>query len=88
METQNGLPFPVAVNTISIQTLDFCQVGPMSEGKYAMNIGDQDLADSSPDMSKKPYAPPELIEHGDIHTLVHRRVINGADGGLPIDNAS
>ena len=50
------------------------------------NDEQSNVSEASP--SKKPYATPELIEHGDIHTLVHRRLINGADGGFPIDNAS
>jgi hypothetical protein len=53
-----------------------------------MNIDGHDHGTASLEALKKPYATPELIEHGDIHTLVHRRIINGADGGLPIDNDS
>jgi hypothetical protein len=49
-----------------------------------MNADDQDN-DSTP---RKDYATPDLVEHGDIHTLVHRHFINGADGGFPVDNDS
>ena len=39
-------------------------------------------------VEKKTYSAPELVEHGDIHTLVQRRLVFGADGGTPVDNAS
>ena len=39
-------------------------------------------------VSKKAYAAPDLIEHGDIHTLVQRNFVFGADGGTPVDNES
>lgn len=53
-----------------------------------MNVGDRDQAVAALSIPKRPYTAPELVEHGDIHTLVHRRFINGADGGLPVDNDS
>lgn len=49
-----------------------------------MNADDQDHG-STP---RKVYATPDLVEHGDIHTLVHRRLVFGADGGQPVDNES
>ena len=35
---------------------------------------------------KKEYKTPTLHEYGVITTLVNRRVLNGTDAGLPVDN--
>ena len=35
---------------------------------------------------KKTYKTPVLTEYGIITNLVNRRLLNGTDGGLPVDN--
>ena len=56
-----------------------------------MNIKNKQepLADTSNSNAvplKKEYKAPALTEYGVITNFVNRRVLNGTDGGLPVDN--
>lgn len=53
-----------------------------------MNLDNYDMDLASLGIPKRLYSTPELIEHGDIHSLVHRQLVFGNDGGLPVDNDS